>query len=169
MHSIFIHIVVNRHSTKTYAQCMAPVILTSALGAVCSFMLQPIYPWEQNPRYPLNRKLGGPQRQSGRFGEEKVKCLWEPNLGSSVVQRVQCHSPFWVVPASCFYAINLNKFKKIRPAGSEWYRRTGRLGVVHRRVSRLCEFVLEHEQDMQCTYNVTLRHVRLIIAAVEKQ
>jgi hypothetical protein len=26
----------------------------------------------KSPRYPLDRRLGGPQSQSGRFGEEKI-------------------------------------------------------------------------------------------------
>jgi hypothetical protein len=34
---------------------------------VGSFTLRPLY-----PRCPLDRKLGGPQSRSGRFGEEKI-------------------------------------------------------------------------------------------------
>jgi hypothetical protein len=29
-------------------------------------------PWETAPRYPLDRRLGGPQNRSGRHGEEKI-------------------------------------------------------------------------------------------------
>jgi len=37
---------------------------------VATFTLRPLYFGEQ-PRYPLNRRLGGPQSLSGRFGGEK--------------------------------------------------------------------------------------------------
>jgi hypothetical protein len=29
----------------------------------------------KSPRYPLDRRLGGPQSQSGRYGEEKILTL----------------------------------------------------------------------------------------------
>jgi hypothetical protein len=38
---------------------------------VLSFTSQPLYPQGKSPRYPLHRKLGGPQGRSGRGGEEK--------------------------------------------------------------------------------------------------
>jgi hypothetical protein len=31
-----------------------------------------LYPQGKSPWYPLDRRLGGPQSQSGRFGEEKI-------------------------------------------------------------------------------------------------
>jgi hypothetical protein len=37
---------------------------------VVSFMSQLIYPKGKSPRYPLNRRLGGPQNQSGCGGKE---------------------------------------------------------------------------------------------------
>jgi hypothetical protein len=33
---------------------------------------QPVYPRGNNPRYPLDRRLGGPQNRSGQRGEEKI-------------------------------------------------------------------------------------------------
>jgi hypothetical protein len=30
-----------------------------------------LYPWRKSPRYPLDRRLGGPQRRSGHYKEEK--------------------------------------------------------------------------------------------------
>jgi hypothetical protein len=36
-----------------------------------SFKPRPLYPQENSPWYPLDRRLGGPQSQSGRGGEEK--------------------------------------------------------------------------------------------------
>jgi hypothetical protein len=39
---------------------------------VVSFMPRPLYPRGKSPRYPLDRRLGGPQNRSGRRGEEKI-------------------------------------------------------------------------------------------------
>jgi hypothetical protein len=36
-----------------------------------SFTLQPLYPQGKSPWYPLDRRVGGPQSQSGRGGLEK--------------------------------------------------------------------------------------------------
>jgi hypothetical protein len=36
---------------------------------IVGFILQPLYFWVNRPWCPLNRKLGGPQRTSGSFGE----------------------------------------------------------------------------------------------------
>jgi hypothetical protein len=36
-----------------------------------SFTLWPIFPWGKRTRYPLDRRLGGPQSLRGRCGEEK--------------------------------------------------------------------------------------------------
>jgi hypothetical protein len=35
---------------------------------VVSFTSLPLYPWGSNPQYPLHRRLGGPQSQSGHCG-----------------------------------------------------------------------------------------------------
>jgi len=43
---------------------------------VFTFTLVPLYCQGKNPRYPLNRKLSGPNSRSGRFGEEKNSCLF---------------------------------------------------------------------------------------------
>jgi hypothetical protein len=39
---------------------------------VVSFTPLPLYPRGKNPRYLLDRRLGGPQSRSGRHGEEKI-------------------------------------------------------------------------------------------------
>jgi hypothetical protein len=39
---------------------------------VVSFTPLPLYSWGRSPWYPLDRRLGGPQNQSGRCGEEKT-------------------------------------------------------------------------------------------------
>jgi hypothetical protein len=36
------------------------------------FTPRPLYPQGKSPRYPLDRRLGGPQSQSGWFREEKI-------------------------------------------------------------------------------------------------
>jgi hypothetical protein len=38
---------------------------------VVGFMPQPLYSRGKIPRYPLDRRLGGPQSRSGHSGEEK--------------------------------------------------------------------------------------------------
>jgi hypothetical protein len=45
--------------------------LFTKLRWVVSFAHRPLYPLGNNPRYPLDRKLGAPQSRSGRRGEEK--------------------------------------------------------------------------------------------------
>jgi hypothetical protein len=37
-----------------------------------SFTPWQLYPLGKSPRYPLERRLGGPQNRSGRRGEEKI-------------------------------------------------------------------------------------------------
>jgi hypothetical protein len=39
---------------------------------VVSFTPRPLYHWGNSPRYPLDRRLGGPQSQSGRREEGKI-------------------------------------------------------------------------------------------------
>jgi hypothetical protein len=39
---------------------------------VVGFTPRPLYPHEKNPRYPLDRRLGGPQSRSGHSGEDKI-------------------------------------------------------------------------------------------------
>jgi hypothetical protein len=39
---------------------------------VVSFMPLPLYPRGKSSRYPLGRRLGGPQSQPGRRGEDKI-------------------------------------------------------------------------------------------------
>jgi hypothetical protein len=50
---------------------MSPFILTSAIGGGESSGSRPIrFSHGENPRYPLNRRLDGPQKHSGHYGEE---------------------------------------------------------------------------------------------------
>jgi len=40
-------------------------------------MSQPIYPQSKNPWYPMDRRLAGPQGQSGHGGKEKNFSPWQ--------------------------------------------------------------------------------------------
>jgi len=46
----------------------APLFLTSALDRLVNFKPQPLYS-RKKPRYPFNRRLGGPQSRSGFLGK----------------------------------------------------------------------------------------------------
>jgi hypothetical protein len=42
---------------------------------LASFTPRPLHPRERKPRFPLDRRLGGPQSRSGRRGEETILTL----------------------------------------------------------------------------------------------
>jgi hypothetical protein len=50
-------------------------------------MFRAFHPQEKSPWYPLDRRLGGPQSQSGRGGEEKNFRL-VPGLEPPIIQPV---------------------------------------------------------------------------------
>jgi hypothetical protein len=54
---------------------------------VVSFTPRPLYPQGKSPRYPLYRRLGGPQSQSGRRGEKSFPYR-DSNFDLSAVQPV---------------------------------------------------------------------------------
>jgi len=63
------------------------LFLNSTLYGVVSFPPRPLYPQKNNTRYPSNRRLGGPQRQSGRFGTQaNLKFL--PGNKTRIVQPI---------------------------------------------------------------------------------
>jgi hypothetical protein len=67
---------------------------------VVNFTLRPLYPRGKSPRYPLDRKLGGPQSRSGRFGEEKIlDPTWTGTPTPSVVQPVASRYTDYAIPA----------------------------------------------------------------------
>jgi hypothetical protein len=58
---------------------------------VVTFTPRPLYPRGNCPRYPLDRRLGGPQSLSGHYRRENISCpCRELNFDSSAVQRVAC-------------------------------------------------------------------------------
>jgi hypothetical protein len=63
-----------RHEDEWESGCIDPRILD--LGTswrwVVSFTPRPIYLRGKSPRYPLDRRLSGPQNRSGERGEEKI-------------------------------------------------------------------------------------------------
>jgi hypothetical protein len=69
-----IHFIIKHHPTKTYLGDGGVTQHVSNLGtrwkSVVSFMPRRLYPLENNPQYPLDRRLGGPHSQSGRRGRE---------------------------------------------------------------------------------------------------
>jgi hypothetical protein len=65
---------------------------------VASFTPRPLYPREERPRYPLDRRLGGPQSQSGHCGEEE-KFLTPAENRNHAVQHVARFYSDWAIPA----------------------------------------------------------------------
>jgi hypothetical protein len=45
------------------------ILILGTRSYVVNFTPRLLYPWKE-PRYPLYRRVGGPQRRSGRCGEE---------------------------------------------------------------------------------------------------
>jgi hypothetical protein len=67
---------------------------------VVNFTPRPLYPRGKSPRYPLDRRLGGPQSRSGRFGEQKIlDPYWDSNSDPSVVQPVTSRYTDYAIPA----------------------------------------------------------------------
>jgi hypothetical protein len=60
---------IQRHTMKAYrgSRCTAPLILNLGIGWAVNCTPRLLY-----PRYPSNRRLGGSQGRSGRFGKEKT-------------------------------------------------------------------------------------------------
>jgi hypothetical protein len=84
------------HATKAYwgSGGIAPCIcdLSTRLRGVVSFTPQLFYPQGKSPWYPLDRRLGGPQSQSGCNGEEKNSQPL-PGLESPLIQFIaQCYT-----------------------------------------------------------------------------
>jgi hypothetical protein len=79
---------IKRHAMKTYwgSGGIAPRIihLGTRWAWVVSFTPRPLYPQKKGPRYPLGRKLGGPQSWSRRGGEEKNSQSPPGNLQNTI-------------------------------------------------------------------------------------
>jgi hypothetical protein len=66
-----------RHEGVWGSGCIDPHILDvgTSWRWVVSFIPRQIYPWRNSPRYPLDRRQGGPHKRSGRRGEQKISSL----------------------------------------------------------------------------------------------
>jgi hypothetical protein len=61
---------------------------------VVSFGPRPLYPRRKSPRYPSDKRLGGPQNRSGRCGGEKILHLPESSPGHPARRYTD-----WAIPA----------------------------------------------------------------------
>jgi hypothetical protein len=84
-----------RHEDVWGSGCIDPGFLDlgTIWRSVVSFTPRPLYPCGKSPRYPLDRRLGGPQNWSELCGEEKILAtpgleLWplgRPARGQSLI------------------------------------------------------------------------------------
>jgi hypothetical protein len=65
-----------------------------------SFMPRPLYPQGKSPRYPLDRRLGGPQSRSGHGGEEEKSQRAPVGNWTPVIQPV-VYSLYWLSYRGC--------------------------------------------------------------------
>jgi len=77
------------HATKAYGgvKVKLHLFLTLTLdgGDLVGLMHQPLYPQAESSQCLLNTRLGGPQGQSGQFGEVKNPLpLFDSNVRSSI-------------------------------------------------------------------------------------
>jgi hypothetical protein len=68
--------------------------LSTSWRWVVSFTPVPLYPWGNGPRYPLNRRLGGPHSRSG-WREVTILDPTGTNFGPSIVQPVASRYTDW--------------------------------------------------------------------------
>jgi hypothetical protein len=79
---------------------------------VVSFTLRPLYPQGKSRRYPLDRRLGGPQSRSGRRGEEKIlDPTGTRNSDPLVVQPVASHYTDRAIPAKGYEKLVMTEGK----------------------------------------------------------
>jgi hypothetical protein len=81
---------------------------------VVSFTPRPLYPRTNRPWYPLERRLGGPQSQSGCYGEEKnlgLARIWTPAIqprSPSLYQLSYADSQSYTVLFKCVFTMQTN-------------------------------------------------------------
>jgi hypothetical protein len=69
------------HEDVLESGCKAPLILNlSTRWSAVSFTLRPLCPQRKSSRYPLHRKLGGPQCRSGHSSGEERHSLALPGI-----------------------------------------------------------------------------------------
>jgi hypothetical protein len=97
-----------RHEGVWGSWCIDPLFLDldTSWRWLVSFTPLPLYSRGKSLRYPLDRRLGGPQSRSGRSGEEKILHPTKTrNSDPSVVQPVASHYIDYDIPAHsiCMY------------------------------------------------------------------
>jgi hypothetical protein len=70
-------------------------------------MSRPLYPQGKSPRYPLDTRLGKPQRRSGRHGKKKILDPTGIRNPTTVVQSVAGRSTDCDIPAPFEKEINV--------------------------------------------------------------
>jgi hypothetical protein len=98
---------------KTYwgSGCIAPRIFNLGISWrwIVSFTPRPLYPRDKSSRFPLDRRLGGPQRLSGCAGEEKNSHHYPTGNWTPVVQPV-AKSLYWLSYSGSSYFRYVFKF-----------------------------------------------------------
>jgi hypothetical protein len=81
--------------------CIDPQFLDvgTSWRSVVSFTPRPIYPRGKSPRYPLDRRLGGPQSWSGRCEEKILDLTGTRPPTSAVTQPVASRYTEYAIPA----------------------------------------------------------------------
>jgi hypothetical protein len=84
---------------------------------VVSFTPRPLYPQGKSPRYPLDRRLGGPQSRSGHGGEEKNSqpLPRESNPRTPIVQPVASRYTDWAILNRIVFYCTSTKIGESRP------------------------------------------------------
>jgi hypothetical protein len=70
---LFLNLLFKHHPVKTYGEWRYSSTIFdrgTRWKWVVKFTFRPLYPRGNHPRYPLDRRLGGSQRRSGRYGVE---------------------------------------------------------------------------------------------------
>jgi hypothetical protein len=94
---------------------------------VVSFTPLPLYPRGKSPRYPLDRRLGGPQRQSGQSGEVKILAPTWTQTPTLCLQPVASRYADYAVPALTCVCVSggLPEVKKVGREGGQREERYG--------------------------------------------
>jgi hypothetical protein len=82
-------------------RCKDPrfLVLGTSWRTVISFTTRPLYPRGKIPRYPMYRRLRGPQNRSGRYEEAKIPHpTWtrnptlKYNVETKVLEQLSCYN-----------------------------------------------------------------------------
>jgi hypothetical protein len=71
---------------------------------VVSFTPRSLYPQGKSPRYPLDRRLGGPQNQSGRGVVEIIAFSFMPVQYNTYILYVKRKSNFMIFSKATYHS-----------------------------------------------------------------